>query len=167
MQPLESERLMKKERQMKKPAWPVSGLLIVAASLAVAHASDFAAVYARVDRVVLEPDAGSPEAIQIWGAFSMAKPDDRNDYLPAARGYLYLKLAGDKEAARKEWADLQSVAGSGQIVAFGNRHEGKIRLRKPDERPMNPDRYSVSIGLTRVRGNTQYPPVRALLDQRE
>ena len=169
MQPrkLERETFVKRERQMKNTAWLVRGLLLVAASLVVAHASDFIAVYARVDRVVLEPDASSPEAIQIWGAFSMAKPDDRNDYLPAARGYLYLKLAGDKEAARKEWADLQSVAGSGQIVAFGNRHEGKIRLRKPDERPMNPDRYSVSIGLTRVRGNTQYPPVRALLDQRE
>jgi len=169
MQPrkLERETFVRRERQMKNAAWLVRGLLLVAASLVVAHASDFMAVYARVDRVVLEPDASSPEAIQIWGAFSMAKPDDRNDYLPAARGYLYLKLAGDKEAARKEWADLQSVAGSGQIVAFGNRHEGKIRLRKPDERPMNPDRYSVSIGLTRVRGNTQYPPVRALLDQRE
>src|SRR5207247_7484742 len=69
MQPrkLERETFVRRERQMKKPAWPVSGLLIVAASLAVAHASDFAAVYARVDRVVLEPDAGSPEAIQIWG----------------------------------------------------------------------------------------------------
>lgn len=58
----------------------------------LAYASDPTAVYARVDKVVLEPNTDSPQAIQVWGVFAMAKPDDRNDYLAPARGYLYFTL---------------------------------------------------------------------------
>ncbi len=145
----------------------VRALLVFAAGVAVAYASDPVGVYARVDKVVLEPHPDSPETIQVWGVFSMARPNDRNDYLPAARGYLYFKLAADKEAARKEWTDLRQVAGAGQIVSFGSRFELKARLRKREERPENPDPYVVSIGLTKVRGHTDYPPVRALLDYKD
>ena len=141
---------------MKKIELFVKALLLFAASFVLAHASDATAVYARVDKVVLEPSPGSPETIQVWGVFSMAKPNDRNDYLPVARGYLYFKLASNKETARKEWADLKQVAGTGQIVSFGSRYELKAQLRKPNERPENPDPYTVSIGLTKVRGNTDY-----------
>src|SRR5260221_438035 len=105
-------------------------LLVFAANVPLAHASDFTAVYARVDKVVLEPNPESPEAIQVWGVFCMAKPNDRNDYLPAARGYLYFKLARNREAARKEWADLKEGAGTGQIVAFGSRYDPQATLRK-------------------------------------
>src|SRR5690349_7235300 len=142
-------------------------LLVVVAGVSLAHASDPTAVYARVDKVVLEPNPDSPENIQIWGVFSMALPNDRNDYLPPARGYLYFKLAANKEAARKEWADLKSVAGSGQIVAFGSRYESQARLRKTDERPENPDPYSTNIGLRKVGARTDYRPIRALLDYKD
>jgi hypothetical protein len=127
-----------------------------------AHASDPMAVYARVDKVVLEPDTDSPQMIQVWGVFAMAKPDDRNDYLAPARGYLYLTLAGDSRTVRVEWNDLKQVAGTGQIVAFGSRYELKARLRPADERPASPDAYSVNYGLTKVRGRTDYAPVGAL-----
>ena len=96
----------------------------------------------------------------------MAKPNDPNDYLPPARGYLYLALAANPQAALKEWADLQSVAGTTQIVSFGSRWDFKARVRNADEKPVNPDPYLVSIGLTKVRGNTAYAPIRALLDAR-
>ena len=139
-------------------------VLVLVAGGVLAYASDPTAVYARVDKVVLEPDTDSATTIQIWGVFSMAKPNDRNDYLPAARGYLYFKLAGNQAAARKEWVDLKSVAGSGQIVAFGSRYDSQARLRKADDRPENPDPYSTNIGLQKVRGRTDWPPVRALLD---
>ena len=145
----------------------VASSLVVGAGLTVIHASDRTALYARVDRVVLEPNAGAPGAIQVWGVFAMAKLNDRDDYLPAARGYLYLKIAGNEATARKEWADLRAVAGTGQIVSFGSRYELRARLRKPDERPGMPDPYAVSIGLTRVRGNTDYAPVRGLLDYKD
>ena len=147
---------------------PAKLLLVLAVGVALAHASDFTCVYARVDKVVLEPNSGSPETIQVWGVFSMAKPNDRNDYLPAARGYLYFKLAGNKEAARKEWADLQEVAGTSQIVAFGSRHEEPHpRLRKADEHPENPDPFSTNIGLQKIRGRTDYSPVKALIDYKD
>ena len=127
-----------------------------------AHASDPMAVYARVDKVVLEPNTDSPRMIQVWGVFAMAKPDDRNDYLAPARGYLYLTLAGDSRTVRAEWEDLKQVAGTGQIVAFASRYELKARLRPADERPASPDAYSVNFGLTKVRGRTDYAPIRAL-----
>jgi len=139
-------------------------LLAIAVFTAPPSASDLTAVYARIDKVVLEPGAESPQAIQVWGVFSLAKPDDRNDYLPPARGYLYFTLPGGVEAAtvRAEWADLQQVAGTGQIVSFGSRYQPKARLRAADERPANPDPYSVNVGLMKVRGRTDYAPIRAL-----
>jgi hypothetical protein len=143
-------------------------VLVFVAGVVLAHASDPTAVYARVDKVVLEPNPESVATIQIWGVFSLAKPDDRNEYyLPPARGYLYFKLAGNKEAARKEWADLKDVAGTAQIVAFGSRFDPQPRLRKADERPENPDPYSTNIGLHKVRGRTDWPPVRALQDYKD
>lgn len=144
-------------------------LVVLAASCALAQASDRTAVYARVDKVVLEPNADSAEAIQVWGVFSLAKPDDRNDYLPAARGYLYFKLPGDgnNDVARKEWADLKSVAGTREIVAFGSRHELRVRLRKGADRRESPDTYTVNYGVVRVRGNTDHAPIRALLDYKD
>jgi hypothetical protein len=140
------------------------GAVFVASLLCAtqAHASDPMAVYARVDKVVLEPNTDSPRMIQVWGVFAMAKPDDRNDYLAPVRGYLYLSLAGDGRIVRAEWEDLKQVAGTGQIVAFGSRYELRARLRPADERPASPDAYSVNFGLTKVRGRTDYAPIRAL-----
>ena len=129
-----------------------------------AEASDPMALYARVDKVVLEPSPNAPDRIQIWGVFALARPDDPNAYLPPARGYLYFVVTGNTKTARKEWADLQAVAGTGQIVAFGSRFEIKPRLRRATERVGQPDRYVVSSGLTKVRGRTDYPVVRALVD---
>ena len=141
-------------------------LLAVWAATAATSASDRTAVYARIDKVVLEPAADAPQRVQVWGAFAMAKPNDMNDYLPPARGYLYFALAANATAAQKEWADLQSVAGTNQIVAFGSRWELKARVRNADEKPASPDPYPVSIGVTKVRGRTDYAPIRALLDAR-
>jgi hypothetical protein len=137
-------------------------LLILAAGVGLAYASDPTAVYARVDKVVLEQ-----ETIQVWGVFSMAKPDDRNFYLPPARGYLYFKLGDDPSNARKEWADLKQMAGGGQLVSFGSRYKFKARLRKPEERPESPDPYVANFGMAKVRAKTDYAPVRALLDYKD
>ena len=142
-------------------------LMVMTAGLALAHASDRVAVYARVDKVVLTPNSQAPETVQVWGVFSLAKPQDNNDYLAASRGYLYFRLPDNKDAARREWADLRQVAGTGQIVAFGNRWEQKARLRKADERAENADPYVVNVGVNKIRGNTDYAPVRALIDYRE
>ena len=152
---------MKKSRAL---AVTLGGLVLVAT--AALHASDPIAVYARVDRVVLAPNAESPQTIQVFGVFSVAVPANPNDYQPPARGYLYFTIAGDDALARREWADLKAVAGTKQIVAFGSRFQMKPRVRGEHDAPDAPDTYKVATGLTRVKGNTDYAPIRALVDSR-
>src|SRR5690348_7718107 len=73
------------------------------------RASDWIGVYARVDKVVLEPNDAAPERVQVWGAFAIASKEDRSTYQPAKRGYLYYALKpGKEDVCRKEWADLSN-----------------------------------------------------------
>jgi hypothetical protein len=143
----------------------VVGLIAVLGTAAL-NASDPIAVYARVDRVVLAPDATAPQTIQIFGVFSIASPNDPNGYQAPARGYLFFKLGSDERLARREWADLKEVAGTHQIVAFGNRYTMKARLRAEKDAPDAPDSFATGTGLTKINGNTAYPPIRALVDFR-
>jgi hypothetical protein len=148
---------------MKKTLF-AAAVAVAAAGAVATHASDRIAVYAKVDRVVLEPNSDSPTAIQIWGVFSVAQRNNPNDYQPAARGYLYYTLGSKADLARREWADLKSVAGTGEVVAFGSRWEGVPQLRLATEPPAKPDPYSINTGVTKVRGNVEYAPIRALLE---
>ena len=143
-----------------------TAVLIGVACLTLVHASDFVGVYARIDKVVLEPNNDAPERIQIWGVFSLANPDDRQNYLPAARGYVYFKLDRNPQAARAEWNDLKQAAGSSQILAFGARGQ-HLSLRKPADKPENPDAYLTNVGVTKVNSKTDYPPVKALVDYKD
>lgn len=128
------------------------------------RASDWIGIYARIDKVVFEPNATTPERIQIWGAFALASKQDRNSYEPAKRGYLYYSLKqGKEEVCRKEWADLKAIAGTGQIIGFGGRDLPPGRLRKADEEATDPDVYPVGFGLVKMsqRGGN-YPPINEL-----
>jgi hypothetical protein len=130
---------------------------------ASAHASDPVGIYALVDKVVLEPNEQKPERVQIWGAFCFA--EGRGDaYGHPKRGYLYYKLNAENEnVSRKEWADLKMVAGTQQIVAFGNRHKDKGEIRKSDDKPKAADAYPLGFGLQKVRENHwNAAPVKAL-----
>ena len=150
--------------------------LFGALSLAPAYASDFTGVYARIDKVVFEPSADAPERVQIWGVFSVSAPAVSAGYQPAARGYLYFKLDHNpasnqrwRDPARTlvEWKDLKALAGSGQIVAFGTRASGANpppRVRKADEKPADPDFYTMNSDMVRVSGATDYPPIRSVAD---
>ena len=96
----------------------------------VARASDPVGVYALVDKVVIEPSESQPERVQICGAFVLADPGRGNQYHPPICGYLYYKINPDKpEACKAEWNDLKSIAGTGQVVAFGSRYGEKGRVR--------------------------------------
>lgn len=134
-----------------------------------ASASDRIGVYAKVDKVVFEPSATAPQAVQVWGVFSVAVTTNADDYQPPARGYLYFKLPADPSAAAaaaREWADLNAVAGKGQVVAFGTRRDLRAHVRDAKERPSNPDTYTVNIGVTRIRSDSGYEPVRLLRESR-
>ncbi|MBM3833924.1 MAG: hypothetical protein FJ403_11770 [Verrucomicrobia bacterium] len=127
-------------------------------------ASDPIGVFALIDKVVLEPNETSPERIQIWGAFAFA--EGRGDaYAAPKRGYLYYKLPAEKaKAARTEWADLKLAAGKSEVIGFGARYGEKGKLRKPDEKPENPDAYPVGWGLIRMKErDANYAPIRQLL----
>jgi len=149
-------------------------LLLLLAAIVPAAASDYVGVYARIDKVVLEPNATEPEAIQIWGVFSLADPSQPNTYLPPVRGYLYMKIVENKDATLREWNDLKQVASSGEIVSFGSRVDiiaggerrraMKVSIRKAGDTPANPDPYHLASGVWRHRNRTDYPPVRRLLD---
>ena len=142
--------------------------LFHAAALAVlvapiARASDPTGIYAFVDRVVLEPNDTAPERIQVWGGFALAKRENRDDYQDAQRGYMYFKLRpGDEAVCKKEWADLKSVAGTRQIVAFGSRFdEPAPKVRSADATADSPDPHPKSIGINKVRMGDR-PPLKQL-----
>jgi hypothetical protein len=126
--------------------------------------SDRTGVYARIDKVVLEPDATAPERIQIWGAFALASKENRNSYDSAQRGYLYFSCkVGKEEICRKEWADLKAIAGTDQVIGFGGRDLPRPRLRKADEKVAAPDEYPVNVGLVKMSArSSDYPPIREL-----
>ena len=76
-------------------------------------------IYAIVDKVVFEPDEESPERIRIWGVFVVPVPISSGQYKTPQRGYLYFRLAsGMERAAKQDWADLRTVAGTGQGIGF-------------------------------------------------
>jgi|SRR5437667_1480488 len=132
-----------------------------------ALASDPVGIYALVDKVVFEPNETNPERIQVWGAFAIAEGYGYT-YKNAERGYLYYKANSEKPAAcRNEWTDLKTVAGTGQIVAFGSRYTEKGKLRKKETKPENPDVYPVAMGLTKVKDRDDYEPLKQLAKMRD
>jgi hypothetical protein len=130
-----------------------------------AFASDPTGVFARIDKVVLEPNDTAPERIQVWGAFSMAQGRSGEQYESPKTGYLYYKLPAEKaDVARKEWADLKSVAGKHEIIGFGTRFEEKGRIRQAVDKVANPDAYPLGWGLVKMKDrHTDYAPIKQLL----
>ena len=151
------------DARVKFPVLLLAAVFLLAG--ASVRASDPIGVFAKIDKVVLEPNDTSPEQIQLWGAFCMADPKDRNSYLPPQKGYLFYKLPAEKsEVARKEWNDLKATAGSGDVIGFGSRHATHPKVRSAQDKPENPDVYSVAFGLVKAQQrSTSYPPIKALL----
>jgi hypothetical protein len=96
-----------------------------------------------VERVVFEPDEVRAERIQVWGAFAYVDggAGSGSDVSAAAKGYLYftvpktagLATTGEIANVRREWADLEAVAGTGQVVGFGQWvYFGKFGGLRPD-----------------------------------
>jgi hypothetical protein len=145
-----------------------TAVVFVSLSLGIAHASDFIGAYALIDKVTLEPDAEHPQRVQISGVFAMANPDDRTAYLPPQRGYLYFALPTNRqELALKEWSDLKALTGTHTVISLGSRNQfHTLRVRKTDEKPASPDVYQLGFGLIQNRSNTEYSPIKSLLEYR-
>jgi hypothetical protein len=145
-------------------------VVLFALSLGVAHASDLVGVYSLISSVTFEPNAEHPQRIVVSGVFAMSKPQPEffeDDYLPPKQGYLYFTLPTDQSKAEmvlKEWADLKAVAGTGKVIAFGGRAQFRmLKVRPANEKPSAPDAYQLQIGVTKVRTDTDYPPIKAIL----
>ena len=139
------------------------GSLIVLSAVAMTvtlRASDMVGVYGVIEKVVREPADGAPQRIQVWGAFALSDQKSGSTYGPAQRGYLYYTcMAGQETDCRKEWADLESMAGKDTGVGFGARYKVTGRIRKADEKPTSPDVYPVERGVLRLSAGHQSLPV--------
>jgi hypothetical protein len=144
-------------------------ILLSALSVSTARASGYVGVYALIDKVEMDPNADQPERVRIFGVFSVAK--DRVTFQAPQRGYLYFTLSGQKDVILREWADLKAAAGTHTVIAFGgSSFTGSFstvpRVRNPDEKPDAPDPYVLGAGLSKIRPDTDYAPVKALLEFR-
>jgi hypothetical protein len=140
----------------------LSGLLTV-----VLSASGQAGIFGVIERVVLEPNAEAPDRVQLWGAFTFVEHIPGRGFTGYAgqrwRGYLYFTLPTDQTKvlnARREWADLKSVAGTKQAVAFGywDRYRGDklMTVRNAAAKPAEPDIYNTDIGVTKLSATGPY-----------
>jgi hypothetical protein len=142
----------------------ILSLVVVLGWGATVKASDPTGIYARIDKVVLEPKDGAPERIQIWGTFMFAKGRPGDEYEKPARGYLYYAIVkGKEDKCRKEWADLQKVAAKDQCVGLASRYGAKGTLRTTDSKPEKPDAYPLAMGVVKV--NASNPQAKALMEK--
>jgi hypothetical protein len=71
----------------------------------------------------------------------------------------YTCPAGQETTCRKEWADLQTVAGKDIGVGFGARYKETGRVRKAEEKPSSPDAYPIERGVMRLSAGHDSLPV--------
>jgi hypothetical protein len=141
-------------------------------------------IYGIIERVVFEPDEAHAERVQVWGAFAYVDTaTDTQATSKAERGYLYFQLPPNavddtRALVRREWADLKSVAGTGQAVGFGRwgyigafqglspatrtssppyilseRVQADLRVRPASEKPANPATYLTDSGVVKISGS--------------
>ncbi len=148
-----------------------TAMILAALSIGTARASGYVGVYALIDKVTMEPNAENLERILIYGVFSIKMGDDRGAFQAPQRGYLYYAVpsGANRELIQREWSDLKAAAGTRTVIAFGgSSFAGPAapapRLRKTGEKPANPDPYETGAGLSKMRSDTDYGPVKSLLE---
>jgi hypothetical protein len=147
----------------------LAGVIVVLGFATELRASGPIGVHAIVEKVTVEENNAGTPRVQIAGIFSLAAKTDSGDrdYSRPQRGYLYLEV-GKKDAqdiCRKEWADLDKVAGTGQPVGFGDSHEVRdiVRIRKENEKAEKPDVFPLGNGVVKIRDNADFAPVKDLV----
>jgi hypothetical protein len=124
----------------------VIGFAAIGLLMGAAPASDPVAAYVLVERAVIVDDGTKPATIEIWGVFGWNQPG----VFVTTRGYMYYTPNENGRATRAEWADLQAIAGTKQVVGFGARGVPIGRVRRPSEAPSTPDVYPIGVGLVRA-----------------
>lgn len=159
-------------------------------------------IYGIVERVVLEPNDRAPERIKVWGAFALLYTNQEPvldfccgdvPYTPH-RGFLYFKLppvtAKDRtaqEAAKKEWADLKAMAGTGQAITFGSwtsaflglpansrkdqgfvslpPYKESLHVYPENERSPSPITYTMDTGIVKLQSQGKFAALIAQLQK--
>ena len=185
---------------LKRPATLVVlwSLMFGVASLSASGPIGF---FGLIEKVVFEPAEAAAERVQVWGAFAYVDggPNRALAASVARRGYLYFRLdqsftPAQREPIRTEWADLKAVAGTGQVVGFGNwgyiggfgsldpsvrsnmpgyileMYPGRgettdMRVRPASEPPSNPAVYQTNAGVVKISDQGNHAAiVKALKD---
>ena len=108
-------------------------------------------IYGVIDQVTFEPDGNSPALVRISGVFVVPVPMSSGDYRPPQRGYLYFQIRpGTEQSARKDWSELKALAGTGEVVGFG-----QYWVPNPDDPSGNPHH---SLEVTVHTGNDRVSP---------
>jgi hypothetical protein len=129
---------------MKRVIVVVIGLAVLVGASRLG-ASGPLGVFAIVEKVAFEPNDTAPERVRVWGAFAFTDGDPQNARAVSAakHGYIYFTLPTDAPSTiptiRREWADLKSVAGTGQAIGFGNWfYMSTFNALQPDVKPQAP-----------------------------
>ena len=133
-----------------RSATPLALLAVIGLAGAGTPASDPIAIYALIDRVVLEPDSIIPQRIQIHGAFVLQIAPGR---FRGGRGYLYYEAnPSNPRATFTDWSDLRTLAGTNRVIGFGSRFAPTGRLRLESDSVGTADTYPLGVGIYRNLG---------------
>jgi hypothetical protein len=161
-----------------------TAMIVAALSIGTAQASGGLGIYALISKVTMEPSAENPKRILIYGVFSIRTGNDQGQgsFQAPQRGYLYYTLpaGANRTLILREWSDLNAAAGTRTVIGFGGTSFGDYvpaggalhvpppyhppQLRKTGDKPENPDPYVTGAGLSKMRSDTDYGPVKSLLD---
>jgi hypothetical protein len=128
-------------------------LLLSLASTSLNAKNGSIGIYAVIDEVKLAPDGPTPNLIRISGVFVVPVPMSSGSYKAPQRGCISFRIpSGVEQAARKDWEELKSVAGTGQVVGFA-----QYWVPNPDDPNGNPH-HSLEI-IVRSDSDTAPPDV--------
>jgi hypothetical protein len=170
-------------RKLARLASVAAGVLIGVNGLS---ASGPIGIFGLIEKVVFEPNEPGAERVQVWGSFAYVEGGTgRATAASVARGgYLYFRLdpqatPAQRDTVRTEWADLKAVAGTSQVVGFGNwgyiggfggldpsvrsttppyileMYPGRgemtdLRVRPASESPASPAVYQTNAGVVKI-----------------
>ncbi|MEM7263321.1 MAG: hypothetical protein AAF488_15135 [Planctomycetota bacterium] len=149
-----SKRPTLRVSQRQGQRWPRTPLLFAVAAMVLlgmagaAVASDRTAAYLIVDRVEYLPNAEAPTEAKIHGLYCIATGERarRNNRLTRPTlGFVHVALIPErKELCRNEWKDLERLAGTRYVAAFGSRWESVPKLHAPGAKNTQPDPHPIA-----------------------
>ncbi len=111
-------------------------LLLSLVTAAVFAKNGTIGIYAVIDQVTFEPDGPSPNFIRVSGLLVVPVSMSSGQYRSPQKGYLYFRIRpGMEQETRKDWNELKSIAGTRQVVGFG-----QYWMPNPDDPYGNPHR---------------------------